>query len=360
MDYVARDEEALAMALRLAEPGEVIGVDGMITLKDFSQPVGVRIEKDGVTMTGATALSGLRADPGKPVNQLIVVSAAGITLSHLRLDASEGVRASTILLQNPGTPSGAAGSVIADNDLACAPLYCVAVGGAAKTTIVRNRMVADGVVGAVLLQGTGPAGPDGTRLRNVNGAHIEDNVIVMLAPRASASALLGGIHVRDGRDVRIVGNTVTGPFPNSISGAALRGSLIEKNRTAGATAFALLLDGTQWGQVEDVLLKNNHFNDAGVAGGYVDGACSLTFVGNNLSGNPDNVGLVLDTGTGASVVAGNGNRVLDQGATDCDGDGVVDPNQVAGGKGKAKGVQFGRLISEAIRRIKESLAGGVP
>ncbi len=72
---------------------------------------------------------------------------------------------------------------------------------------------------------------------------------------------------------------------------------------------------------------------AGQAGGFAPEACGNTFFGNNLNGNAGDVGLIFPAQSGANVLSGNQNVVIDDGAWDCDGDGVNDPNIITG-KGK--------------------------
>ena len=72
---------------------------------------------------------------------------------------------------------------------------------------------------------------------------------------------------------------------------------------------------------------------AAVAGTFAMRACGNTFFGNNLNGNAGDVGLIFPAQSGANVLSGNQNVVIDDGAWDCDGDGVNDPNIITG-KGK--------------------------
>lgn len=79
-------------------------------------------------------------------------------------------------------------------------------------------------------------------------------------------------------------------------------------------------------------------------------ACGNPFVGNHLQGNPGNLGLVFDVTSGANTYAGDRIVVVDNGAFDCNGDGVNDPNIISGPGMARHGLGMG--VSEA--------AGGAP
>ena len=112
--------------------------------------------------------------------------------------------------------------------------------------------------------------------------------------------------------LRLANGRVSG---NTIQGAALFG--IQTSPQA-----AIVMNGT--------VFSNNRVTGAGIAGVFVQLACGTTFVGNNLQGNPANLGLVFDVTSGANTYAGDRTLVVDNGAFDCNGDGVNDPNIIAG------------------------------
>lgn len=58
--------------------------------------------------------------------------------------------------------------------------------------------------------------------------------------------------------------------------------------------------------------------------------CGNVFVGNNLQGNSSNIGLIFPDTSGAKTVVGDPTVVVDNGAYDCDGEGVIDPNTIVG------------------------------
>lgn len=71
-------------------------------------------------------------------------------------------------------------------------------------------------------------------------------------------------------------------------------------------------------------------------------------VGNNLQGNAGEMVLVFDIATGANTYVGNNNVVVDNGAFDCDGDGVNDPNVMAGPGVARRGMSIGLSVSDAV------------
>jgi len=162
----------------------------------------------------------------------------------------------------------------------------------------------------------------------IDGSRVERNTIVTTAP--SGGALLGGIRVRDGSDVVVADNIVRGPWGNSIATTNLAGSHFENNRLAGATAY-----GVRFGAVlmTHNAFGNNQVSGAGSAAIFVQWACNNTFLGNNLEGNGRSPSAIFDATTGANVLVlvGAKNLVIDNGGGfDCNGDGVGDPNIIAG------------------------------
>jgi len=84
------------------------------------------------------------------------------------------------------------------------------------------------------------------------------------------------------------------------------------------------------GRVSNTIFTGNRVSGAGIAGVFPALACGNTFVGNNLQGNSGNLGLVFDATSGANTYAGDRSVVVDNGAFDCNGDGVNDPNILSG------------------------------
>jgi hypothetical protein len=101
----------------------------------------------------------------------------------------------------------------------------------------------------------------------------------------------------------------------------------------------------------DNVFQTNEVTGAGSAGVFSQSACRNQFVGNALPGNGGNVGLAFAATTGANTFVGNQTIVVDDGAFDCDGDGVVDPNIITGVGAVRHGVTLGDVVSGAVRTI---------
>lgn len=355
-DYIVQDGLALDIALAIAEPGEVIGVDGVIEFVDTEEWVNVHLATDGLTLTCATPGSGFRPGPGYAAGNLIAIDGVDVTVSHLVIDGS-GVTNNAIGSRNYGEDGfRAVGSRIVDNEIICGPWFCLFLIGNEGAVVANNEMVYTGGAGAVQLQGYGPRDENGDQAYPNDGARVVDNVIRADVPSYDGWSLGAGIRIRDGNGVVVSGNEITGPFPNAITVANVKGGAFEHNRGAGAELFGFVLDAMPDNERSTgLVLKNNRFTDAGVAGAYVENACDNTFIGNVLNGN--DVGLIFDLRTGANAYAGNGRIVQDDGDLDCDGDGVVDPNLVTGAGGTLKGARFGQRIRDAIAALKV-LEGG--
>ena len=96
--------------------------------------------------------------------------------------------------------------------------------------------------------------------------------------------------------------------------------------------------------MRDNVFRNNRITASGIAGVFAFLACGNTFVGNNLQGNANNLGVLFAVNSGANTLVGNQNVVVDAGAFDCDGDGSVDPNVITG----HAAVVLGRTVSDAM------------
>ena len=128
---------------------------------------------------------------------------------------------------------------------------------------------------------------------------------------------------------------------------ALTRSEIKSNHLEGATRFGLRFGGQRGFVATDNVVRNNTITGAGEAGVSVDLACANTFVGNNLNGNANDIGLIFTESTGGNAMVGNQNVVVDNGDFDCDGDGEPDPNIITGGGAVLNGVNLGEIVSEA-------------
>src|SRR5881396_403979 len=75
-------------------------------------------------------------------------------------------------------------------------------------------------------------------------------------------------------------------------------------------------------------------------------------LGTNLQGNAGDVGAVFPDSSGANTLAGNGTIVVDDGAFDCDGDGLNDPNVITGAGAVRHGLHVGETVSGAVRTVR--------
>lgn len=80
-DFFVRSEAELVAALGAAAPGDVIAVDGL-----FEVGTEITIAKDDVTLTCATAGSGLRARSDAGIIRMIIVTGRRVTVERLVLD----------------------------------------------------------------------------------------------------------------------------------------------------------------------------------------------------------------------------------------------------------------------------------
>ena len=60
------------------------------------------------------------------------------------------------------------------------------------------------------------------------------------------------------------------------------------------------------------------------------------------------LGLIFPDTSGANTVVGNPTLVVDNGAYDCNGDGVSDPNIITGAGAVMHGVNLGQVVNDAV------------
>jgi Right handed beta helix region len=177
-----------------------------------------------------------------------------------------------------------------------------------------------------------------------DGDSVVGNTIVTTVP--SFVPQFGGIRVRDGTNAVVTDNIVRGPWANSLALTDMTGTDVERNTLQGAVRFGIGAASEQAAgpiSITANMFRANRVTGAGMAGILARLACGNTFVGNNLQGNAGNLGLVFDATSGANTYAGDRTVVVDNGAFDCNGDGVNDPNVISG-PGVARhglGVGFG-------------------
>ncbi len=329
---VVTDEATLRTALAAAHPGDVIGVNGTITVtRDDS------IATDDVTLTCATAGSGIVAASfdatGSQVVDMLTVTARGVAVDNLVLDGTNASD-SPLFAVNDGETALAQDVQFTHNDVTCARFgSCVFVAGGPGAVVSDNRFQATDALTGIHLQANGPDLTVPVFPIRIDGARVERNTIIALTP--SLGRRFGAIRPFDATNLRIANNVITGPWRNGISPARLATSEILGNQISGVVVDGILTSsfGGQFvGQVARNLFSGNQVTGAGQAGVFAHRACANRFASNDLRGNAANLGMVLDDTTGANVVTGVENDgVVDNGAFDCDGDGSIDPNVITGG-----------------------------
>ena len=322
---IVTTEAELQAAVAAAAPGQVIGVRGSITLS-----ADVLITTPRITLTCASAGATLTAQATNA--DMVTVLADDVTVDHLTLDGSNASDA-------PYEATLAIKPVFTNNTVTCGANVCAFFAAATPRALVANNhfVSISNTSFGVHLQ----AGIDGSR---VEGNTIETKVPIDIG--------LGGIRARDGRNVAIAHNVVLGPWRASIALADLGASVVEGNRLDGAELYGIRgrVGASLIGpiSVTDNLFKANIVTNAGVAGVLMLDACRNTFVGNDLQGNAGNLGLIFAPTTGANTFVGNQTIVVNNGAFDCNGDGVNDPNLITGQGAVLNGATLGPIVSDAV------------
>jgi len=332
------DEAGLRAALAAATPGTVIGIQGMIGLTQDDT-----VRTASITVTCATPGSGLFAVPGGSATDMLTVDARKVSVDHLVLDASQAIDG-PYLSENDGVTAFAESTRFTNNTVACPPDgVCVFIAGGIGAVVSDNTFQANGPFTGIQLQTNGALGEV-----RIDGARVERNTLVATAP--STGPRQGAIRPFDALNVVIADNTATGPWRAGLSTTRLANSHVSGNTIQGARLFGIQTSPQAVLPALNNVFSNNRISGAGSAGVFAQLACGNVFVGNNLQGNAGIPGLVFDATTGANTYAGDRTVVVDNGAFDCDGDGVNDPNIISGPGMARHGLGMG--VSEA--------AGGAP
>jgi hypothetical protein len=312
-NFVVSDEAGLRAALSAASPGNVIALNGF-----FAVTADIPITTPSVTLTCATPGSGIFAPPGFNGLWLLQVLAGGVTVNRLVLDGGRAPEGPYVAGTDGTLGFFADAARLTNNNVTCGSPNgeCAFFVGSRNAVVTDNSFNSAGSSTGVHMQS------------GIDGSQILRNTIVATAP--SGGELLGGIRVRDGSDVVVADNVVRGPWGNAIATTNLAGSRFENNQLVGARAY-----GVRFGVVLAVnnAFRNNQVTGAGSAGIFAQWACNNTFLGNSLEGNGRIPSVVFDATTGANVLVliGAKNLVIDNGGGfDCNGDGVGDPNIIAG------------------------------
>jgi len=343
--FTVTDEATLQTASKAVKPGDVIAVRGMIGLT-----ADVFLSTPDVTLTCATPNAGLFA-LSTAVDALIVVTAggSGVVVAGLVLDASGTVGGPYFA----GDTSSLPGSIVAvakvrfsNHTVTCGPGFCTFFSGTPGAMVFGNTFMTAGSSTGIHMQGAGPT----VLAIPIDGSRVEGNTVVTTAPPCTFF-FLGGIRTIGGRRVVIRDNVVRGSWCASISASILTESMITDNRFEGAAGNGIEFGNGRGGvtariRVQKTVVLHNTASGAGKAGLDAAQACYNRFVDNELEGNAADLGIVLGVTTGANLVAGDDNAfVLDLGAFDCAGDGVITPNIITG-QPAGRGVDPAELLSD--------------
>ena len=225
---------------------------------------------------------------------------------------------------------------ITDNSGECGDACVFGAGGSPGLVLARNQFQTAGSSAGFLLQ------------ENTDGDSVVGNTIVTTKP--SFVPGFGGIRIRDGANAVVTDNIIAGPWANSLALTDVTTADVERNSLQGASRFGIGItteESVRPISLMGSLFRANRVSGAGMAGIFVQLACNNSFVGNNLQGNAGDVGLVFDNTTGANTFTGNANLVADNGAFDCDGNGMNDPNIISGPGNARRGVQLSGVASGA-------------
>ena len=331
------DETGLRNAIATAAPGAVIAIQGVIGLTQDDT-----VRTAGITITCATPGSGLFAVAGGAAQDMLTVDVRKVTVDHLVLDASQAADG-PYLSENDGVTAFAESTTFTNNTVTCPPNgVCVFIAGGIGPVVSDNRFQALGSFTGIQLQPNGVVGEVG-----IDGARVERNILVATAP--STGLRQGAIRPFGIANVIVADNTATGPWRTDVSATQISNSRVSGNTLQGAAEYGIQTSARVQlpdpGRATNTVFSNNRVSGAGIAGVFPRLACGNAFVGNNLQGNPGNLGLLFDVTTGANTYAGDRTVVVDNGAFDCDGDGVNDPNVISGPGMARHGLQLGGLVS---------------
>jgi len=302
----------------------------------------VFVTTPNVTLTCAAAGAGLFA-LNSSVNNLIVVDVggSGVAVDGLVLDASaasvDGEAYVAGDFFGPGLP--VPNVRFSHNTVTCSPGGCTLLAGTSGAVISNNTFTSAGSFTGVHVQ---------LGVENLDSVRIEGNTIVATAP--STDFRFGGIRLIGARHAVIRDNIVTGPWANSLSLATLSTSIITHNQLNGAAIYGIGLTRNPFLTtfVLSSTFSSNVVTGAASGGIFARKACGNVFVGNNLQGNGSNIGLIFPDTSGANTVVGNPTLVVDNGAYDCNGDGVSDPNIITGAGAVMHGVNLGQVVNDAV------------
>ncbi len=313
-DLVVSDEQELRTALATAAEGTVIGIRGIIVAS-----AGVTIDRPGLTLTCATKDAALVAGgtfQGESVDALLLVSAARVTVTNLRLDGT--LAGSATIFTSDVLSSRRERIRIERNTILCGNgSVCVFAGGGQRSgSISRNEILSDGALAGVLLLG------DFANSLPADHPMVDHNQV-----RETSTLPVSGTGIRLSfvSHATVTANTVVGPWRASISVSSVARSTIADNSLLDPAGGVGLTQAIGAGVgFRDNTVSGNFFRGGAI--GLVE-ACGNRMIRNRFSGVAVEIRLGQQTGSNL-VVTRNVNGVSDLGARDCNGDGINDPNTI--------------------------------
>jgi len=296
--------------------------------------VSIRTDADG--LQGALiAGNSFEADPSQTTIELIGVK--GGRVEGNTIDGGLGGIADPVVFV-----AGSAGGRFTGNNVQCAG-SCLFADGSPRLVVANNQFQSAGSTTGIHLQ------------LGTDGDSVAGNTVITTAP--SFAAGLGGIRLRDAANAVVTDNIVRGPWVNSLALTDLTGADVERNSVEGAARFGIgMATGASFVPISMTgnVFRANRVSGAALAGISARLACRNSFVGNDLQRNAGDVGLVFDATTGANIFAGSATLVVDDGAFDCDGDGVNDPNIISGPGMARHGLHLGEVVSgtDPVRTVR--------
>ncbi|HEX2077790.1 MAG TPA: right-handed parallel beta-helix repeat-containing protein [Longimicrobium sp.] len=314
---VVHTDPELRSALASSSPGDVIAISGTIALDSF-----VVMNTPGVTVTCAEPGAGLSLAPGNEF-ALLYPRADEVTIQGLELDGEYGY---SPIYSITDEFNGLQNIRITGNEIYCGYTACLFAAGAPGMQITDNHWKGEHTRYGVHIQGfpgsaTGGDGPTS------DGVVISRNVI---ENEDGYIGVYGAIRVREGHNVTITHNQVSGDWSHGVVLTNIFDSRVEHNRIDGTMLNGIEFSAIAAARVSlgGLSIRGNQITNAGGAAMAIRRACGNTFEGNLVRDNA--LGVRFEASTGDNLYRGNNEVVEDAGAFDCDQDGDVDPNQISG------------------------------
>jgi nitrous oxidase accessory protein NosD len=374
-DWVVSTELELQAAVNGADQGDVIAVDGMITLEvgmgdaPWGFPAGILVEDKTLTFTCATPGAGLQLGAGPPQWESLVFVTGGsaVTIENLKLRGDQIPPSGYTV----GVFSWYGGSLeISNSDLDFSGHYAAVY----STFTEALRLVANEFEGTprytVLPTRTGAV-----EVSNNNFSEC-DNICLFVAGVLGSPYQTNLVTVKDNEfavtgggmavptwiqniagPLRLTGNTMTTEFAttsfafalysvsnsviedNIISGPFLNGprlrrmetSVFRDNEIEGTLGAGLILRESNGN-----LVKNNLFTNVGLGGVLVDGGSFENVLLGNQFKNTSEFAAYFDESTGWNTFVGKGDAVVDLGTS----------NKITGHGSLKGGLHIGQLLED--------------